>query len=85
MNNKHVQKLLVKYVVASRDLSGEPVYLRSLRDHKWELVGDIEIATKTLDQETAEIVMDNYYSDLGTNDEDWFVIPVEITWSLIEE
>jgi len=63
---KQLEKTINKYVIASIDAEGKTVYLRSLHDHKWEIVTNIELATKTYDKDIADIVLMNYIAYGGS-------------------
>ena len=67
------------------DLSGKTVYLKSLHDvGKWEITTDIEMATKCADRETANIMLNIYYQEIG-NDNAWVIVPLIIQYQLIDE
>ncbi len=81
---KSLEKEKRVYCLASIDLNGDTVYLRSLHDHKWEIVTDIEIATKAKTRKLAQVILDGYEQDIREYDT-FVIVPCEITWSLIEE
>lgn len=81
---KQLEKTVNKYVIASIDAGGKTVYLRSLHDHKWEIVTNIELATKTYDRDIADMVLSNYMEDFQTNTE-FVVIPLTIEYYLVDE
>lgn len=81
---KQLEKTINKYVIASIDAEGKTVYLRSLHDHKWEIVTNIELATKTYDKDIADMVLMNYMEDFQTNTE-FVVIPLTIEYYLVDE
>jgi len=83
---KFTEKKVIRYVVASIDNTGKTIYLRSLHDYKWEIVTDIEVATKANSRAVAAMIYENYKTDMnGAKDESWVVIPLEICWNLIDE
>lgn len=78
------EKINNYFVLCSLDLEGKTVYLRSLHDlNKWEIVTDIEMATKTHDYETAELLKECYDREIG--DAEWAIVPEIITFQLIDE
>lgn len=81
---KQLEKTINKYVIASIDAEGKTVYLRSLHDHKWEIVTNIELATKTYDRDIADMVLMNYMEDFQTNTE-FVIIPLTIEYYLVDE
>lgn len=81
---KQLEKTVNKYVIASIDAEGKTVYLRSLHDHKWEIVTNIELATKTYDRDIANMVLMNYMEDFQTNTK-FVVIPLTIEYYLVDE
>ena len=78
--DKHVEKKCLKYVIATLD--NPTMYLRYLLNRKYSFVDDIEQATKTLDYALAENIKGYYYKDTGM-DTELIIIPVEITYELI--
>lgn len=80
-----IEKAKECYVICSIDLSGKTVYLKSLHDvGKWEITTDIEMATKCADRETANIMLNIYYQEIG-NDNTWVIVPLIIQYQLIDE
>lgn len=78
-----IDKKIKKYVVANAD-TGE--YLNvELRNKKYYFVDDIERATKAADYDVAEIIMNRYYSDNKDVEHNMVIIPVLITYELLEE
>ncbi len=84
MNNS-VEKVVSRYVICSIDQAGKTVYLNSLRLGNWEITTDIERASKAVDKETAQYLLEGYYSDMKICDEEWAVIPLVITYTLVGE
>ena len=78
---KQVEKTMTKYVIATLDFPTS--YVRSLGWGKYVFTDNIEYATKTINRKYAEeICSDCNYCD---NLHDFVVVPVEITFSLIDE
>ena len=78
--NKYIEKKCLKYVIATLD--NPTMYLKYLLDGKYSFVEDIEYATKTLKCKLANDIKDYYYKDTGM-DTELIVIPVEVTYELI--
>ena len=85
MTKKVLEKQTRKYVVASLDLKGNPVYLHSLHDHEWEVTPDIERASKTRSRSLASEVLNNYMTDMHFPDEEWIIVPMVTEMYLIDE
>ena len=83
--NKVLEKERIKYLIVSLDNSGKPVYLHSLHNFKWELTPSIERATKAMNRETAYTILNNYYTDIRPQGEEWLVMPVCIQYHLVNE
>lgn len=79
---KFLEKKVRKYVVAS--VSQPTRYLLSMHFGNWMLVDDIEKASKTMKKSVAEDLKEYYYNDTFSNEE-FVVVPVDITYELIEE
>lgn len=83
---KYIEKLRTGYVLCSIDNNGTTVYLRSLHEPgKWEIVSDIEIATKYTSSDAADMSYDFYMAELGTNAGKFVKLPFEIEYRLINE
>jgi hypothetical protein len=80
---KYLEKKIRKYVIAT---FGTPtLYLKKIPSKaEYIFSEDIEYATKAMSQKIAEQIKDYYYSDTGSNVE-LVVLPVEITYELIDE
>ena len=79
--NKFQEKKARKYVIATLDTP--TMYIHSLRWSKYELTSNIELATKALSRGLAKDIKGDY---LRNNPyEDLVIIPVEITYELINE
>lgn len=79
-----IEKMKECYVVCSIDAVGKTVYLRMIhKDSSWEIVTDVEIATKCLDREAAEAMKNFYMNEIG--DGEWAIVPLIIQYSLVEE
>lgn len=61
-------------------------YLRSLHDiGAWDMVTDIELATKASSKSIAKMVRENYEKDFGKNAEKFVIVPVVLDYSLVKE
>ena len=83
-STRSLEKEKQVYCLCSLDSAGNTVYLRSLHDHKWEIVTDIEIATKANTRKLAQTILEGYEYDVREYNT-FVVVPCEITWTLIEE
>ncbi len=83
--NKVLEKEKTKYLIVSLDNSGKTIYLHSLHNYKWELTTDIERATKAVNRATAYMILNNYYTDICPQNEEWIVMPVCIQYYLVNE
>ena len=80
---KHLEKEIRKYVIATLD--NPTLYLKKAPgENNYLFVKDIEIATKGMSKHMINQIMDYYYMDTGA-DIPLVVIPVEITYKIIEE
>jgi hypothetical protein len=80
-----VEKVKTVYLLCSLDLSGTTCYLKSLHSRgNWEIVADIEQATKCGNKKTAKLLRECYEEDMGY-DAKWAIIPCEIEYRLINE
>lgn len=81
--DKYMEKKIRKYVIAT---FGSPtLYLKKTPSKKEYMFSeDIELATKSMSQNIAEQIKSYYYVDTGSNIE-LVVLPVEITYELIDE
>lgn len=72
------------YVICSIDLDGKTVYIRSLHGPgKWEIVADIEKATKANTLEAAELLYELYRQEV--NNGEWVIVPLIIQYLLVDE
>jgi len=80
---RYMEKKIRKYVIAT---FGTPtLYLKKVPSKKEYIFSeDIEIATKAMSQKVAEEIKNYYYEDMGY-DIEVVVVPVEITYELIDE
>lgn len=79
---RYIEKKIKKYVIATTD--GK--YLRKDVIHgEYYFVEDIEIATKAEKLNTAEDFLKYYYYDTNMSEIELVIIPVEITYELINE
>lgn len=80
---KHLEKKIRKYVIATLD--SPTLYLKKVPgENKYFFVNDVEMATKGMTRLMTNQIMDYYYLDTGENIP-LVVIPVEITYEIIEE
>ena len=80
---RYVEKKIRKYVIATFD--NPTLYLKKIPSEKEYIFSeDIEYATKTMSQNIAEQIKNYYYIDTNSNVE-LVVLPVEITYELIDE
>lgn len=80
-DNKYIEKKIKKYVIATID----GTYLKKIPAKKeYYFVENIEIATKAMSKKMIQQVLDYYYQDTMTNIE-LVIVPVEITYELIDE
>lgn len=80
-----IEKERKTYVIASVDKGGNTVYLHYLLDHKWEITQDIERASKVDSFDFAKEVLNDYYYDTNCVDDIFAIIPLKISWELIQE
>ena len=81
-NNKHIEKKVRVYIVADPE-SGQYLYKKPGYE-QYKFVRDIAKSTKTEDRSMAQFLIECYHSD--TQDFiDLVVIPLEITYELINE
>lgn len=80
---KYMEKKIRKYVIST--LSSPTLYLRkTIGKNEYFFTEDIEGALKTMTSTIAEEVLQDYYRNTGLNTE-LVIVPVEITYELIEE
>ncbi len=78
------EKELVRYVVATLNPDGRAMYLRSLHGGNYDLVEDIEYATKLCGKSTARAFYRIACQDLGPHIE-LVLIPLIIMYQLVKE
>jgi len=84
MEIKHLEKKCRKYVIAT--LSSPTMYLhKTLGEAKYTFIKDIEGATKTEKLKAAKWVQRNYYHDTHDYDMQTIILPLDVTYELIEE
>lgn len=82
---KYLEKKIRKYVLATVDKNGKSFYMKKTPTKtEYSLVEDIEIATKSKNIDTANLILDFYYQDMGT-DIQFVPIPIDITYEIVEE
>lgn len=80
-SNTYVEKKITKYVIATID--GK--YLKKTPTKKeYCFVDDIEMATKAMTRKMGNMILGYYYLDTGIKI-DLIVVPVNITYELIDE
>lgn len=80
---KYLEKKIRKYVIATLD--NPTLYLKKTpAKNEYFFVEDIEVATKTINRNLAHSILNYYYSDTGMNNE-LIVIPIEITYEIIDD
>ena len=82
-DKKYIEKKIRKYVIATFDQPTQYLY-KIPGKSEYLFVEDIEAATKTLNSNIAEQVKQYYYSDTNVNI-DLVVLPIDITYELVEE
>lgn len=80
---RYLEKKTKKYVIATLD--NPTLYLKKILAKKeYYFVEDIEVATKTMSKKLANSILQYYYSDTGL-DTELVVIPIEITYEIIDD
>ena len=80
---RYLEKKIRKYVIAT--LGCPTLYLKKIPSKKEYMFSeDIEYATKTMSANLAEQIKRYYYHDIGF-DVELVVLPMEITYELIDE
>lgn len=80
---KVLEKEIKKYTIVT--LNNPTTYLKSLHMGKYCFVDDIEQSTKFISKRTAEKMIDYFYSDTGLIDIELLVVPIKISYELINE
>lgn len=81
--NRYLEKKVIKYVAATLD--NPTLYLKKTpATPEYCFVGDIEMATKTLNKRLMEQIISYYYSDTKL-DTLLVAVPVEITYEIIDD
>lgn len=83
IKKKYLQKRIRKYVIATLDIP--TFYLQHMGGKNWQFVDDIEIATKTMGKGLANQLKNLYYLDTGRRNEELVVVPVEISYDIVED
>lgn len=80
---RYLEKKIRKYVIAT--LGIPTLYLKKIPSEKEYIFSeDIEYATKAMSKNVAEQIKDYYYADTKS-DIELVVVPVEITYEIIDE
>ena len=74
---------LKRYVIATVNVP--TAYLKSLHFGNYCFVDNLLEATKTVDRKVAEQMKNYFYQDLGLNNIDLVVVPLNIKYELINE
>ncbi len=82
-DKKYIEKKVRKYVLATLD---QPTLylLKHPFQKEYLFTDDIEAATKTIKMDVAQYVRNFYYMDTGAKI-DLVIIPIDITYELIDE
>ena len=78
--NRYKEKEVKKYVIA--DLSQPTNYLKSMKDGKYCFIDNIVVATKFVSKITAQEICNECIKNTNI---DFVVVPVLITYEIIEE
>ena len=78
--NKYKEKEIKKYVIA--DLSQPTNYLKSMKDGRYSFLDIVLIATKFVNRYTAQEICNECIRNTNI---DFVVVPVLITYEIIEE
>lgn len=78
-----MEKKIKKYVIATLD--SPTTYLKSLHLGRYCFLKDIEGATKFLSRKLATEMISYYMADTGDSSIDLVVLPVKISYELINE
>lgn len=80
---RYLEKTIRKYVIAT--LGTPTLYLKKVPSKKEYMFSeDIEYATKAMSKNIAEQIKNYYYQDIGF-DIELVVVPVEITYELVDD
>ena len=77
-----IEKKIKKYVICTLDCP--TLYLKTFRQSYW-LLEDIEGATKFLSKKLANKMIEYYRTDTRDERTEFVVIPVQVTYELLEE
>lgn len=85
MDNLVLEKKIKKYCLATIQ-DNVCWYLRSLHQiGAWEMVTDIEAASKAATKAVANLLRENYERDMGKNALHFVTVPVIIDYNLVKE
>ena len=80
---RYLEKKIRKYVIATLD--NPTLYLKKIpTKSEYCFVEDIEVATKTVSKNVMNEILKYYYLDTGL-DTELVVVPIEITYEIIDE
>jgi len=81
---RYKEKVIRRYVIATLD--NPTLYLKkTLQKAEYSFVEDITMATKTHSRKTADTILNYFYSDTNLRDIELVIIPVEITYEILDE
>ncbi len=81
--NRYTEKIIKKYVIATLDIP--TLYLRKTpTKNEYCFTDNIEIATKANSRKVTEQILRYYYQDTGL-DIELVIVPIEITYEIVEE
>lgn len=79
-----IKEIKKYFVLCTADTNGRMIYLRSLHEPgRWEIVFDIDMATKYVTEEAAKMSYDFYKSEMGYDAGIFVIVPVELEYRLI--
>lgn len=82
--NRYLEKKIRKYVIATMDIPTMYLY-KTVGKEEYCFVDDIEAATKTRGKSSAEFILRNFYLDTKLIDKELVIVPIEITYDIIED
>lgn len=82
MNNKYLEKVIKKYVIATLDIPTQ--YLIS-QNETIMFTTEIDRCTKFLSRNTANYIVENFYSSTGMYSLELVVLPITISYEIIME
>ena len=81
---RYKEKVIRKYVIATLD--NPTLYIKKTPSlPEYAFVEDIEMATKLMSKKVANDMIGYFYHDTNLRDIDLVIVPVEITYEIIDE